>query len=113
MTDEGVRVTAVNDTDTQVLVVGAGPSGLTMANELARHGVAVRIIDRAPQPATTSRALVLQPRCLEIFEDMGVVDEVLAIGRAAPSPNVMFDEGRSIRLQLHDTLTDPAHYSKP
>jgi len=112
MTDEGVRVTAVNDTDTQVLVVGAGPSGLTMANELVRHGVAVRIVDRAPAPATTSRALVVQPRCLEIFEDMGVVDDALAVGRPAPSINVMFPGGRSVRLELHDLLRDPANYTE-
>jgi 2-polyprenyl-6-methoxyphenol hydroxylase-like FAD-dependent oxidoreductase len=100
------------NTDTPVLVVGAGPSGLTIANELARHGVAVRIIDRAPAPATTSRALVIQPRCLEIFEDMGVVDEALAAGRAAPSLNIMFGEGRNVRLELHDLLRDPSNYTQ-
>jgi 2-polyprenyl-6-methoxyphenol hydroxylase-like FAD-dependent oxidoreductase len=102
----------VSDAETSVLVVGAGPSGLTVANELGRHGVAVRIIDRAPSPATTSRALVVQPRCLEIFEDMGVVDEVLAIGRPAPGFNLMFGEGRTVRLDLHDLLTDPSNYTR-
>ena len=82
----------MQNTDTPVLVVGAGPTGLTMANELARHGVAVRIIDRAPAPATTSRALVIQLRCMEIFEDMGVVEDALAVGSEAPSLNIMFKE---------------------
>ncbi|MEV0386641.1 FAD-dependent monooxygenase [Nonomuraea sp. NPDC050643] len=97
--------------DTPVLVVGAGPSGLTLANELARHGVTVRIIDRATTPATTSRALVVQPRSLEIFEDMGVIDDVLATGSKAPSINVMFADDKSVRLELDDLLNDPANYT--
>lgn len=101
----------MNDTETPVLVVGAGPSGLTVANELVRHGVAVRVIDRAPAPATTSRALVVQPRCLEIFEDMGVIDDVLTVGREVPSLNIMFGGGKSVRIELHDLLTDPTNYT--
>ncbi|HEX5118181.1 MAG TPA: FAD-dependent monooxygenase [Pseudonocardiaceae bacterium] len=102
----------MSDTDTPVLVVGAGPSGLTMANELVRHGVAVRIVDQAPAPATTSRALVIQPRCLEIFEDMEVVADVLAAGSEAPSLNIVFNTGRSVRLELHDLLRDPSNYTE-
>lgn len=62
------------------LVVGAGPVGLTMASELARHGVRCRIIDRAPQRAPTSRALAIFPRTLEVFERMGVSGRFLAEG---------------------------------
>ncbi|TCO47360.1 FAD-dependent monooxygenase [Actinocrispum wychmicini] len=94
-----------------VLVVGAGPSGLTMANELVRHGVAVRIVDRAPAAATTSRALVVQPRCLEIFEDMGVVDDVRRVGRPIPSLNVVFDVDKSARVELGDVFLDPVNYT--
>ena len=64
--------------DVGVLVAGAGPTGLTLVCELLRRGVSGRIIDKAPAPATTSRALGLQPRTLELFDRMGVVDEVLA-----------------------------------
>jgi 2-polyprenyl-6-methoxyphenol hydroxylase-like FAD-dependent oxidoreductase len=53
-----------------VLVVGAGPVGLTMACELARNGVNCRIIDKAAVPATTSRALAIFPRTLEMFQIM-------------------------------------------
>ena len=63
-----------------VLVVGAGPVGLTMACELARRGVRCRIIDKAATPASTSRALAIFPRTLEIFEMMGMVDPVLGAG---------------------------------
>lgn len=62
--------------DTQVLVAGAGPTGLTLAIELARRGVAVRIVDRDPNPFTGSRGDGLQPRTLEVFEDLGILDRV-------------------------------------
>jgi 2-polyprenyl-6-methoxyphenol hydroxylase-like FAD-dependent oxidoreductase len=63
-----------------VLVVGAGPVGLTMAVELARHGVRCRLIDRAPEPLTYCRAIGVTPRTLEVWEDMGVVREMIDRG---------------------------------
>jgi 2-polyprenyl-6-methoxyphenol hydroxylase-like FAD-dependent oxidoreductase len=63
-----------------VLVVGAGPVGLTMACELARNGVSCRIIDKAAAPATTSRALAIFPRTLEMFQMMGLIAPVLEMG---------------------------------
>ncbi len=66
--------------DTEVLVAGAGPTGLTLAVELARRGVAVRVVDRSPRPFTGSRGDGLQPRTLEVFEDLGILDRVLAEG---------------------------------
>ena len=48
-----------------VLVVGAGPVGLTLASELARHGVRCRIVDRLPQPLAYCRAIGVTPRTLE------------------------------------------------
>ncbi len=65
---------------TQVLIVGAGPTGLTLACALRRLGVACRIIDKAAGPATTSRAIGTHSRTLEIFAMMGVIDEILARG---------------------------------
>ncbi|WP_369394153.1 FAD-dependent oxidoreductase [Streptomyces sp. CG1] len=64
-----------------VLVVGAGPAGLTAAHELARNGLSVRLIDAADGPASTSRALGMHARTLETFDEMGVVREILAEGR--------------------------------
>ena len=63
-----------------LLVVGAGPVGLTMACELARHGVRCRIIDKTAERSQTSKALGVFPRTLEVFETMGVVDKMLAAG---------------------------------
>lgn len=67
--------------DTQVLIVGARSTGLTLACVLARHGVDFRIIDKTPEPLTSSRAKGFQPRTLEVFEDLGMLGDVLAKGR--------------------------------
>ena len=54
-----------------VLIVGAGPVGLTLATELARYGVSVRIVDRAPHRTDKSKALVLWSRTLELLDRGG------------------------------------------
>ncbi|MFH8983254.1 FAD-dependent oxidoreductase [Streptomyces varsoviensis] len=68
-------------TDVEVLVVGGGPAGLTVAHELARRGVRLRVVDRASGPATTSRALATHPRTMEVCHQMGLADELLARGQ--------------------------------
>jgi 2-polyprenyl-6-methoxyphenol hydroxylase-like FAD-dependent oxidoreductase len=77
-------VTAPSDPHAQVLVVGAGPTGLTMAAQLAEHGVRPRLIDRNLQRATESRALAIQPRTLEVLAGLGVSDDLVQLG----NPNV-------------------------
>ncbi|MFI8100694.1 FAD-dependent oxidoreductase [Streptomyces sp. NPDC086023] len=67
---------------TDVLVVGAGPTGLTLACDLARRGVDVRVIDGRDAPHGESRGKTLHPRSLEILADLGVDREVLAHGAA-------------------------------
>jgi 2-polyprenyl-6-methoxyphenol hydroxylase-like FAD-dependent oxidoreductase len=64
----------------QILVVGAGPTGLALALWLTRLGVAVRVIDRAAGPGTTSRALAVQARTLEGYRQLGIADAVVAQG---------------------------------
>src|SRR5947207_1249227 len=100
----------MNEPVLAVLVVGAGPTGLMVANELARHGVAPRIIDRGPAPATTSRALVVQPRTLEIFDDIGVIEPVLAAGNPAMSLALTFAK-RTVEMDFADQLTGPQNYT--
>src|ERR1700759_1362887 len=79
-------------TETTVLISGAGPTGLALACELARRGVPFRIIEASPGPQPGSRGKGLQPRTLEIFDDMGIVANILAAGRTgmpmlSPSPD--------------------------
>jgi NADPH-dependent dioxygenase len=68
---------------TDVLIAGAGPVGLTLAHELLRRGVRVRVVDAAASPSATSRALATHARTLEIYDQMGVVGDILARGRKA------------------------------
>jgi NADPH-dependent dioxygenase len=63
-----------------ILVVGAGTTGLTMAYELSRHGAPVRIIDKLASVNPHCRATALHSRTLEIFYDLGIVEEILARG---------------------------------
>ncbi|MBL6654126.1 MAG: FAD-dependent oxidoreductase [Reyranella sp.] len=65
----------------EVLIVGAGPTGLSLAITLRRHGIPVRIVDRAAQPTAVSKALALWSASLEALQGMGVVDRFVAEGQ--------------------------------
>ena len=67
-------------TGAPVLVVGAGPVGLTMAAELMRYGVPVRVIDRSPKATETSKALVVWSRTLELLDRAGCADDFVSAG---------------------------------
>ncbi|HJT97035.1 MAG TPA: FAD-dependent monooxygenase [Rhodanobacteraceae bacterium] len=67
--------------DTDVLIVGAGPTGLMLANQLARRGVSFLIIDRHGGPARETRALGVQARTLEIYQKLGIVERALELGK--------------------------------
>jgi 2-polyprenyl-6-methoxyphenol hydroxylase-like FAD-dependent oxidoreductase len=69
---------------TAVLIAGAGPTGLILAMELARRNISFRIVDAASEPFFGSRGKGIQPRTLEVFEDLGVLDAVRAAGGAYP-----------------------------
>lgn len=95
-----------NSKDTKVLVVGAGPVGLTLAFELKRRGVNCRIIDKANGPTDQSRALGIHARTLEVFENMGIVDEVLKVGQKLHGVNVYVQKRRIMHMTL-DELESP------
>ncbi|HKT58542.1 MAG TPA: FAD-dependent monooxygenase, partial [Gemmatimonadales bacterium] len=63
--------------DTEVLIAGAGPTGLVLAHWLARLGVSFRLIDKTAEPGTTSRALVVHARTLEFYRQLGLADAVV------------------------------------
>ena len=64
----------------EVLIVGAGPTGLMLACTLAQRRVPLRIVEASPSPQTGSRGKGVQPRTLEVFDDLGIVDRVIANG---------------------------------
>jgi len=73
--------------NTDVIIIGAGPTGLTLACDLARRGVPFRIVDKATEPFTGSWGKGVQPRTLEVFDDLGVVEELLSAGSPYPRMN--------------------------
>jgi 2-polyprenyl-6-methoxyphenol hydroxylase-like FAD-dependent oxidoreductase len=74
--------------DTDVLIVGAGPTGLVLALWLTRMGARVRIVDKTAEAGTTSRALAVQARTLEFYQQMGLADAVVAAGRKTIAANM-------------------------
>lgn len=71
-----------------VLIVGAGPTGLVLALWLTKLGVRLRIIDRTREPGTTSRALAVQARTLELYRQLGLTDSILSQGHKVPAINL-------------------------
>jgi 2-polyprenyl-6-methoxyphenol hydroxylase-like FAD-dependent oxidoreductase len=79
---------APSTSGTNVLIAGAGPTGLVLALWLTRLGVRVRIIDKTAEPGTTSRALAVQARTLELYNQIGIAGEVVERGKKASAVNL-------------------------
>lgn len=90
----------------RVLIAGAGPTGLTLAIDLARRGVGVRLIDRAAEYFAGSRGDGIQPRTLEVFDDLGVLDAILAAG-APPAPMRVYLDGQYVTERRMVEPRDP------
>jgi 2-polyprenyl-6-methoxyphenol hydroxylase-like FAD-dependent oxidoreductase len=88
--------------DIDVLTVGAGPTGLMLANQLVRRGVRVQIIDRHPGPSLQTRALGVQARTLEIYSHLGIVERALELGKRATGANIWALGRRVARIPLGD-----------
>jgi 2-polyprenyl-6-methoxyphenol hydroxylase-like FAD-dependent oxidoreductase len=95
-------VTSPSDSDDcEVLIVGAGPTGLVLALWLTSCGVSVRIIDRSATAGTTSRALAVQARTLELYEQQqGLAQAVVERGHRVPAVNLWARGERAARLQF-------------
>ena len=86
--------------DTDVLVVGAGPTGLMLANQLALRGVRPIIIDRHSGPAQQSRAMAVQARTLEIYAKMGLSEKALSLGAIAAGADMWANGRLTARIPL-------------
>ena len=98
---------AANDAS-PVLIVGAGPTGLAAAMSLARAHIPVRLIDKAMQPNPYSRAIGIQARTLELFEQHRLVERFLELGHRARAANLFSNGMRLAQLDF-----DPLHTRYP
>src|SRR5438128_9205465 len=83
-----------------VLIVGAGPTGLVLALWLTKLGVRVRIIDKTAEPGTTSRALAVQARTLELYRQVGLSAAVVAAGVKVAGANLWARGAKAARVPL-------------
>jgi len=92
--------------NSDVLIVGAGPVGMTVAIELARHGVALRIIEKAAARTDKSKALSLWPRTMELLERSGAVDPFVEAGFKIVGANINASSERIAHVDLTDVGSD-------
>jgi 2-polyprenyl-6-methoxyphenol hydroxylase-like FAD-dependent oxidoreductase len=88
--------------DCDVLVVGAGPTGLVLALWLTKLGAKVRIVDRTDAPGTTSRALAIQARTLELYRQLGLADAVVERAHKTPAVNLWARGKREARISFEE-----------
>jgi 2-polyprenyl-6-methoxyphenol hydroxylase-like FAD-dependent oxidoreductase len=86
----------------EVLIVGAGPTGLVLALWLTRQGVKVRIVDKTSEPGTTSRALAVQARTLELYQQLDLAQAVVTRGHQVPATNIWVEGRPTARISLAD-----------
>jgi 2-polyprenyl-6-methoxyphenol hydroxylase-like FAD-dependent oxidoreductase len=99
----------MTNSQVDVLLVGAGPTGLALAAQLAAHGVRPRLVDRGLDRARESRALAIQPRTLEVLAGLGVSDELVRLGNRNMRL-VLHAPGRQLAMPMFDLgLADTAY----
>jgi 2-polyprenyl-6-methoxyphenol hydroxylase-like FAD-dependent oxidoreductase len=86
--------------DTDVLIAGAGPTGLVLALWLVRQGVRVRVVDQLPIPGTTSRAIGVVPRTLELYRQLGLADTIVKRGHVLGAINLWVGAERVAHARL-------------
>jgi len=96
---------------TDVLIVGSGPTGLVLALWLTKLGAKVRIIDKTAEPGTTSRALGIQARTLELYRQLDLTDAVLKLGHKVPAVNLWVQGEPATRLSFERIGSDLTPYS--
>jgi 2-polyprenyl-6-methoxyphenol hydroxylase-like FAD-dependent oxidoreductase len=96
--------------ETEILIAGAGPTGLAMALWLAKLGAKFRIVDKTPAPSDESRALVVHARTLELYAQAGFADEAIAHGIEFSAANLWAAGERVARVGLGDIGADLSPY---
>src|SRR5215470_8867719 len=94
-----------------VLIVGAGPTGLVLALWLTKLGVKVRILDKTAEPGTTSRALAVQARTLELYRQLDLADAVVKHGHKVPAVNLWVKGKPAARLLFEKIGSDLTPYA--
>ena len=84
--------------ETEVLIVGAGPTGLALGCQLQRFGIDFMILDRNPGTTPHSKAIGVQARTLEIYEQIGLADDLIRLGTIAKRARMI--EGGKIRGEV-------------
>ena len=92
--------------DVDVLIVGAGPTGLMLANQLARRGIRPLIIDQNPGPSIRTKALGVQARTLEIYSHLGIAERSIELGTRVGAANMWVEGRHSARVPLGDIGRD-------
>ncbi|CAI4218943.1 unnamed protein product [Parascedosporium putredinis] len=96
-----------------VIIVGAGPTGLTLALELALYNISFRILDKIPAPSDKSRALVVHPRSLELLRRHGVSDDLRDLGTIGTGMRVFVHKSRAAALDFTDLGIKHTEYPQP
>ncbi len=96
--------------DTSVLIVGAGPTGLVLALWLTKQGVPVQIVDKTAGPGTTSRALAVHARTLELYRQLDLANAVVAKGYAVPGLRLWLGGREAARVPFEEIASDLTPY---
>src|ERR1700681_2346163 len=94
-----------------VLIIGGGPTGLGLALWLTKLGARVRIVDKTAEPGTTSRALAVQARTLELYRQLDLADAIVARGHKVPAVNLWVKGEPAARLPFETVGSDLTPYS--
>src|SRR5580692_9390338 len=96
--------------ETEVLIVGAGPTGLVLALWLTKLGVSVRILDKTAEPGTTSRALAVHARTLELYKQLDLAEAVTERGYKVPAARLWLGGHEAACISFEHIVSDLTPY---
>jgi len=110
-----MEMSVTEDFAVDVLICGAGAAGLTLAIDLARRGVSFRLIEKMDVPFGGSRGKGIQPRTQEVFEDLGIIDRIVAAGGLYPPQREYRADGSYVESDVmeHEDATPAEPYHIP